>query len=213
MTAIGDPVLKSMLICALALLVSGCVIVGSDQPLFGSGDIGHAVLRNGVWALPDDNCQFEPSQPAVRWPQCANPTQVTDGRLTGGFGKADKPPQTIAIVLADGDPVVLQLEAPDDRKPDDPRYVYAALEPIRTDPQGRIVEAHVWLVLCFKTPLNPKAAKPHPYPGLVLRQGSQYCRATQQGPVRDAARLTRTNAIKGEPFWLTARWIRDGGPR
>ena len=209
--------LKLIIVCALGLGLSGCVVVGSDNPLFSQADARGAALRPGVWSIPDDNCQFDPTQPLAKWPSCGNPTVVEGGRIKGGFGKADKAPQSIAYVLAAGDPVVMQLEAPDDRKPDDPRYVYAAVQPERTDASGRIVEAHIWLVLCFKPPLDASGpTKPHPYPGLVMRQGASFCRASNPGPVRDAARLSRDASVKGlkagdktDKFWLAARWIRD----
>ena len=202
--------LRFFAVCCMGLMTSACVMVGSDKPLFSAADASGAALRPGIWELQGDDCKFDPARPVTTWPECANGMIVTPTRLTGGFGKAD-PPQTMSYVLAGGDPPVIQLAAPQDRKPEDPSFLYAGVRPSRTDSAGRIVEAHVWLAACFRPPsnLNSKAA-PRPFPGLTMKKGDSYCRATEAGPVRNAAAKSEAIAIKGDKLWVSAHWVRDG---
>lgn len=192
-----------------ALLCTGCVVVGSDEPLFGAADAGTPQLRSGVWSMPHDKCEFDPAVPAADWPSCANPTIVRPGSMLGGFGDKDGP-QTLGFVLAAGDPQVLQVEAPADRKPNEPRYVFAGLRALELDEQGRAVGVRVWLALCFMPPMKADAPEPKPFPGLTLKQGDSYCRASSPGPVREAVRRSERVELDGEAIQLTARWIRDG---
>ncbi len=202
---------RTLAIGLLALLLCGCVPVGSDKPLFSAADAGGPGLRPGLWSIPNDKCVFDPATPVAAWPSCANATEVRDGRLIGGFGKTDGPAQSLDYVLSTGDPAVVQLKAPPDRKATDPEYVYFGLEPTQTDKQGRAVEAHVWMVLCFKPPLDKSARQPAPYPGLTMHKGDGFCRAVAPGPVRNAARLSRDASVQGDKVWLLARWLPDPG--
>ncbi len=204
--------LRFFAICCIGLVTCGCAMVTSDKPLFTSGDAGAVALRHGLWTLPDDTCKYDPAQPVTKWPSCANGMVVSSKTMTGGFGKADSPPQTLGYVLAAGDPVVVQLKGPPDAKPTDPAFIYAGLRPVRMDDTGRIVEAHVWLALCFKPPLNAngKLKTPAPFPGLTMKQGDPFCRAADPAAVRNAVIKSEANAIQGDKLWLLARWLRDG---
>lgn len=203
--------LRFFAVCCMGLMTSACVIVGSDKPLFTAADAQGMALRPGLWTMPDDTCKYDPVQPVSAWPSCANGMVLTATQLTGGFGKSD-PPQTMAYLLAGGDPPVVQVTAPPDRKPDDPYFIYAGLRPGRTDSSGRIVEARVWLAACFKPPtdLNSKAA-PRPFVGLTLKKGASYCKAVEPEAVRNAVAKSEVLSVKGDKLWVAAHWVRDGG--
>ena len=95
----------------------------------------------------------------------------------------------LPYVLAAGDPRVMQLAAPADRKPEQPAYLYVGVRPGKTDTQGRLIEGEIWLVLCEEPPDDDHIFakhKPRPLPGLTQR-GDSVCIATTKGPVKAAA--------------------------
>ncbi len=208
--------LRSIVLAVLALACSGCALVGSDAPLFQPG--GALVLRPGVWSVPNGPCEFDAAKPVAAWPSCANAMVVSAASITGGFAGEDKTRQTIAYVLADGDPAVLQLQSQQERKPGEPVYVYAAARPLRKDPSGRVVEAKVWLALCYRPPVNLDGKGPagrpdrpqRPFPGLVMKPGDSFCRASTPAAVRNAALRSEGVTLAPDAPGLVASWRRDG---
>lgn len=204
--------MRTILACVLALATSACAVVGSDRPLFGAVDArGQAVLRTGLWAMPDEDCTFDPADKAKEWNDCANATFVSPTTFSERPNDHDEERETLGYVLAGGDPRVLQVQAPDGKQ--NPNYAYAGLRPLRLDEAGRIVEARVWLALC-EPPPNPKDpsaddAKPKALaPGLLRDSKGGGCTATRASAARGA--VTRSEAWASErELTLAARWIRD----
>lgn len=205
-------------IVVLALGLQACAMVGSDKALFSSADTrGAPVLRPGLWAMPDADCKdFDPAKPVSEWPACANLIKV-DAAVISGAQKQDDgsmKTMTLAYILAAGEPRVLQLTAPADKKPDDPNFLYVGVRPTKVDGQGRVVEIQAWLALC--EPPDSKALtaphRIHPLPGLTPTKDGKGCLADKPGPVRDA--------VKASEGWLKAdgngdviisiRWVKDG---
>jgi hypothetical protein len=208
-----------LLIGLVSALLGGCSIVGSDEPLFTAADsVGAPVLRPGLWAMPNENCDYKEASPADGWPRCANATVVTADRIAGGErGPSGETKGSLAYRIAAGDPPILQVAAPEDEK-DGPRFIYAGMRSTKTDKKGRTTEARIWLGLCNKPPKledgkmpeAPSANDPLPE-GLEARPGGA-CIAKSAEAARTA--VTRSEAwltSGGESdAFLIARWVREG---
>jgi hypothetical protein len=203
-----------------ASVLGGCSMVTSDQPLFTEADQkGAPVLRPGLWALPNSDCQYDEKSPAKGWPKCANATVVTADRLAGGErGPSGETKGSLAYRLAAGDPPSLQIAAPED-EPDGPKFIYAGLRATAFDNQGRATAARVWLALCSKPPkfedaklpdLSPKTPQNLPK-GLEPRAGG-VCTAKTAEAAMAAVKRSEGWLVSGgaEDFYLSAHWVRDG---
>jgi hypothetical protein len=205
---------KALTAAWLSLGLGACSIVTSQAPLFSAADgAGAPKFKPGVWSMPDNNCDFDPKSPPPTWPKCANATLVT-GTTLGDVPGGGASKQTVTYLLAAGDPVVLQLQAPAERDPTDPVFVYAGLRPTESDRKGRMTETKVWLALCAEPPSSEKAlkAKPRPLPpGLKPGKSGPYCIADDKAVVREAVRRSEAWAFRKDPtaMGLTARWVRD----
>jgi hypothetical protein len=82
--------------------------------------------------------------------------------------------------------------------------MYVALRPLKTDAEGRIVEARAWMVLCAKPIGKDQSAadyKPDPLPGLVLEVGN--CRADGQVLDADSVAMPAFELLR---IGSTAQW-------
>lgn len=199
------------LVVLMAAGLSGCAVVGSEQPLFGAADArGDAPLRTGLWAMPDDGCVFDPAEKSKDWNDCANATLVGPATFSERPKAGEAGAKSLRYVLAGGAPRVVQIQAPPGES--DPNYAYAGLRVLRADAAGRIVEARVWLAMC-EAPPDPKAleadAPRPPLPAGLLRDPEgPGCAATTASAVRAA--VARSEAwAEGRGLALTAHWIRD----
>jgi hypothetical protein len=212
--------MRKVLAAAMACLgLQACAVVGAERPLFTAADAaGAPALRPGLWAMPEADCQgFDPARPADTWPECANMIIVRPGTVGGDEHEKDGSikKRELAYVLAAGDPRILQLAAPDDRKPDEPAYLFVGVHPGKTDAQGRLIEGRIWLVLCEPPPPTNRIFEkrtPHPLPGLRPMKDGEGCLADAQGPVRAAAVGSESWLKKAdvEDAIITAHWVRDG---
>ena len=200
-----------------ALSLSACAVVSSDRPLFSPLDAaGAPILKPGLWAMPVGDCRFSMRGPALKWPDCANGAYVGPSTLVGGKRDAAGAfSNALDYRLAAGDPAVLQIEAPADRDPGDPKVIYLGVRPLASDGDGRVTKARVWLALCAKPPAMDAGdrSKPTKLPvGLSAIKGPEECQARTQAAVRNAARQSEAWAFggDGDDFGLVARWIRDG---
>ena len=200
-----------------ALSLSACAVASSDQPLFSPLDAaGAPVLKPGLWVMPVGDCKFSMRGSALKWPDCANGAYVGPLTLVGGKRDASGAfSEAVNYRLAMGDPAILQIEAPADREPGDPKVIYLGVRPLAADGDGRVTKTRVWLALCARPPqldvgtLSRPAKLP---PGLIAIKGREECLARTQTAVRNAARQSEAWAFGGggEDFGLVARWIRDG---
>lgn len=209
--------LRIVAVFLVALSLSGCAVVSSERPLFSVADReGAPTLKPGLWAVPAGDCKFSLRASALKWPDCANAALVTATSLFGGKRDAVGAfPQALTYRLASGDPVILQVEAPADREPGDPKVIYLGVRALASDGLGLITSARVWLALCAKPPQTDGGDLSKPVklaPGLTSIKGREECQARTPAAVRNAARQSEAWAFSGdgEDFGLVARWIRDG---
>ena len=220
----------------IAGLLAGCNMIVSEAPWFGPDDMKSApVLRDGVWAVnSEQECAFDDSVPSEQWPDCTELMVVRGPQLLTQqwSGHLDDKQRVVReflawderrIMLANGDPMILQMEELPQSLFNDERTVpvpvqtpfsYVAVRPLRRDEAGRIIALERWVVSCG--PIRPRRAgeehSPHvtdqPYPG--LRVEGENCRADSQAAVRGAAVLTeRDDRALGAPP-LFAHWVREG---
>ena len=198
----------SGLIVALALAgsgLAGCNMVHSSRPMFSAADAaGGPVFRDGVWASPEPRCQFDPNKPVETWPKCAN-----------GSAHFDMKPVESYLTVS-GDPAIVQLRSVGDDQA--VNYLYAAVTPMRTDAEGRVVAFKAWVVLCGppnKGPAMSRAGKAltlkhagtrHPLAGLTMDADGDNCTPADPSAVRAAAVASRAWA---EDLKVVA-WVRDG---
>lgn len=211
--------LKLLMIAAAGLLLQACSVVSSEKPLFTAADAAAAPgLRPGVWVMLEPGCKdFDAARPTSEWPECAEHIIVTPTTLGGESKQRDgsMKAESLTYLLAAGDPRVMQLTAPADRKPDEPAYLYLGVRPLKTDKDGRITEGRIWLALC-KEPPNPDRPldqpKGPPLPGLKMLPKDAGCLADAPGPVRNAVKQTeRWLSRPGyEETNLLVSWVRDG---
>ena len=165
------------------------------------------------------SCEFDAKAPIDTWPTCANGWLIAPGAVIGPRERGAPRAAWVSspTVLAASEPPVLQI------KLDTPAgvlgpYIYAGVEVLKTDDQGRIIEMKSWPALCGPPPppepagkTNPDGSKPIPtltkalIPGLVADAAKTNCLAVDPGPVRVSARLSKA--------WGDAnlsRWVRDG---
>jgi hypothetical protein len=210
--------LRLIAIAVLTLSLQACAMVGSNKPLFSAPDTRDGPqLRAGLWAMPDEDCKdFDPIKPAAAWPKCANLVKVTADTIGGVEQQDDGSMKAVALtyVLAAGDPRVLQLAAPADKKPTDPNFLYLGLRPTRLDDKGRAVEVKAWMALCEKPDSKALLQKhtPHPLPGLTPTADGKGCLATSPGPVREAVKVSEGWLKDGEngDAIIAIHWVRDG---
>lgn len=217
--------MRIAIVLGLALLLGACNRVHTSQPLFFASDAPDAPrLRDGVWLIETSlalaeaegkPCRVDTRRPVTRWPDCAEWALVRGGVLMG-YEKGEKGGEprweSMAYVLAAGDPPVLQLATTeDDGKLD---YLYFGLRVTDGADDGRIEAYQHWPVLCGPPPPEgtkkadgtPRYATLEPLPGLTVVDDN--CTTDQPSAVLAAAAAS--------PQWTApvggARWIRDSYP-
>jgi hypothetical protein len=207
---------RAALIC-LAGLLAGCNIVTSTTPLFSAyGAQGRAQLRPGVWIEEKQGCAVDTALPMDRWAACADGWVVEPNLILAGRDPGAPRATWVRypIVLARGDPAILQVTMAEDGGA--PTYVYGGLRPLKQDGQGRVIEYRLWVAQCGPPPPpDPSGQRSavgtlHPIDGLVMDAKNQDCVASAQGPVRES--VAKSEAWDGDDSQgrNMARWVRDG---
>lgn len=207
---------------AAALVLAGCNVVASREPLLGPQDASGPQLRPGVWATASPNCYLAPRAPAYRWPGCSEWMLARPGEILTLL-QDGKGWQSMAVVLAgEGpEPQILQIRERDpDAKPGEPdvTYIYAAVRTLERDRQGRATRLRMWVLVCGPEPPKdatwPDGSRRYVslqlYPGLKAEQGDQNCAPTDLASVRGVAAAMERQGVPGDGE--TLRWVRDGYP-
>jgi hypothetical protein len=213
--------MRLLLGLCLMVLLGGCNVVVTDQPLFfPSVEPGAPKLRNGLWVIEDPDktdCGYDARKPVTRWPDCAEWMLVREGELLAydAPGKGDRAGvgawNSMPFVLSAGEPMVLQFDGSDDGGPAFQYFGVVAIGPTQT----QLSAIKVWPVLCGPPPPadamtdgKRRYVTLEPLPGLTVTDNSG-CTATEASAVRNAAAWSRDQAAKDSN---SARWIRDTYP-
>lgn len=223
---------KAMLITLLGLALGGCNMVIADQPWFDQP--GTVQQKPGLWVMLETaDCPVDATTKLADMPACANPLLVTDAAYSGRPDDGSLSPEDrndparwnqITHVLVDGTPMVDQLRV-DVANPDGSAplplfngklaYIYLAVEPIALDPDGRIIAARRWPVMCG--PLQrgdedagggPRLLAAKPYPGMTAVHGMA-CHAGDVTTLREAAVKSEVSAPAAGYVIMESRWLRD----
>lgn len=142
--------MRSLLVLVAALMLAGCNMVIAETPIVTRADAqGAPQFRTGVWLRQVDGCEVDIRKPVRSWPECADVSIITRDTIAD----PDKKDAAIPYVLAGGTPQLLQLELKSDEMPR--LFFFVAVAPVRTDSQGRIIEARTWAVQCGPPPPPP----------------------------------------------------------
>ena len=226
---------------ASLVLLAGCNAVVSTEPWFTEADAeGGPNLREGLWVMISDApCRVDLEKPAERWPDCADPFYLRGHEwlaMQHGFDVSGRRAQvfegwqSLPIVLAAGDPPILQLdEGSEPALASAPgevaiggdeiawRYSYAAIRAAEVDGEGRVVAFDLWSVQCGPSPdrefeggveyeadtLTEGYVTERPFPGLTVV--GQRCTAESAAALRQAAASSRELGNLAQ-----VRWVRDG---
>ena len=61
---------KSWLLPILAML-GACNMVISETPMFDESDRASVIVKDGIWLSAANDCDFDPTPPEAKWPECA----------------------------------------------------------------------------------------------------------------------------------------------
>ena len=212
--------MRHLVLIGAALLLGGCNMVVTTTPLFSKADeAGAATLKPGVWeGTPDSGCAFDEKTPITTWPNCANGGVVGANGQIGGY-QGDPPTlQLNDIILATGDPLVMQIhnsEVVPGSGLTLTGYFYIALRPTRTDERGRATAFTAWAVQCGPPPPSPppnatkiELGSHQPLPGLVMDKAHTNCTTSSVAALHNAAKVSEQWAASG--LSTTSHWLRDG---
>jgi hypothetical protein len=201
--------MRVVLAALSALLLTACNMVVSREPLFSmEGAAQTAQFRDGWWVNPKAGCAFDEAGDARDWPECAKGQWLRAGQMID----LEDPSDPANFVLAGGDPHIMQVEV---NQKGLRLFAYAAVQPLKRDPEGRIIEARTWLVLCGPPPPEPKDAKGPmdfatraPLPGLTVDKETGNCWTDKAQAVRAAAGPSQA----WDKDKAVIRWVRDVRP-
>ena len=196
--------MRRLLVLVLAAALGGCNLVYSERPLFTAANAAAAPpVEAGLWLMEASDCAFDIAAPVEDWPACAEHQTVTDRgahawRLFPGG----------ELLLAAGDPLIVQTREKDDRGR--PVYFYAGGLATAYGPDGRATAFRFWPVQCGPPPPQPAEGEAHPryvtstpLPGLTV--SGKDCLAHDPGAVRAAARTSEAWAETTSVI----RWVRE----
>jgi hypothetical protein len=199
---------------ALAAGLGGCNLVSTVEPMFGPNEPREKV-RDGVWALTNEACEFSDAKPIKDWPDCVAPVVITgDQAVTWDPEKKRRVEAKVVWTL--GPPPVAQERLQFDPEPTKPKqsdhiFVYSGFEVLKRDAAGRAVEIGAWSVICGpprrrttdgKT-VDDAGRSERPFPGIGTDED---CTPQSLAALRGAASASRPY----EKHPLHLRWVRDG---
>lgn len=212
--------MRSLVLIGAMLLLGGCNMVMTTQPMFSKADeAGAPRLKPGVWTSGGDaSCPLDEKTPMATWPKCADGVVIGDGAIMASQTVAGRSAtSTIDFVMAAGNPRVLQLHGIEMTPGSGltlANYFYGALRPTKTDAQGMITGYTGWIVSCG--PPSPPATdgaggKPlvgtnAPLPGMTMEPDGQNCTAASPAAIRNAAAASE----KWSSSTSASHWVRDG---
>jgi hypothetical protein len=210
---------RALLIGLAAIILGGCGLVYSPQPLFGPADApGVPALRSGIWVLedPDSHCRPRPQASVRHWKGCETWMLVRDTDIA--TVETDRAWSSTGYLIASGEPLIWQIGPEADEA--GLRYVYFGLRALTSDAEGRVTRFEAWNGLCgppqkVAKPQDKRRAAHEPQkldtaallPGLVPTESGSDCWASHQAAVRRAVAYGAEH-----PEWrmnLGLHWVRE----
>lgn len=205
----------AILALALAVPLAGCNAVMADKPVFRAARGAPAErLKDGVWSLE------KPCPAGTAAPSCGQPLPlvvVAGDELRPRMTEAPDGGSKLGLryLLVPGAPMLLQLRM-EQTAAGQANHLFGALDEVRRDPDGSIVEALAWPIQCGPPPApgepgygaddDTRYITPHPLPGLVRPPDDEACRPRDAAALRAAAAPSRAWA-DGE---VRLRWVKAG---
>lgn len=207
---------RMLVIGAGALLLSGCNMVVSDEPMLERSP-NAPVMKPGIWASADKtDCEYDSDMPVESWPECADPAII---RADGAFLSANKETgkwRVNDVVLGSADPTVVQVPLPTElmgKGRSGPNFVYLAMRPASRDSEGRFTAIETWLIQCgpvdkeaMRTGEEGALVTQAPFAGLRIVDGN--CHAEDIAALTNAAAMSESLADKKG----YVRWVKEAGP-
>lgn len=199
-----------------ALLLVGCNMVVSEEPMLERGP-DTPVMKQGIWAVADKSgCEYDPTTPVETWPECADPAII---RADGAFLTANKETgkwRATDVVLGTDDPTVAQVPLPEELMGSgegSPNFVYLAMRPTERDSEGRFTAIETWRIQCGPVDKEKMSAGEEgamvtqaPFEGLTIVDGN--CHAEDVAALTNAAAMSEALVeTKGR-----VRWVKEAGP-
>ena len=185
---------RKLVLVLVLLSLGGCRLATSERPLFTVADSADApALKPGLWALVEVGCRFNTKAAPEKWPDCATPLALRDGAAVSV--KRGESPRRNAVLIAGGDPAVLQADATNEGGATGRRFAYFGLRPLAADGDGTVTRARLWPAEC------------------VGGKGkSAACPVRSQAAARRAVAQSEAAAYAGIPqaAGRIAYWIREG---
>lgn len=206
--------MKPAWIMAATLLLGGCNVVVTKDPLFTrASEVGAPTLKAGLWRMEmDPKCAVDETKPLLQWPECAAGAVIKDG-MAGYYDRKADPERPVwkqqPLILAAGDPRVLQVqtEVGGDVKMDSSPYLYLGVRVIKSDAAGTITEFSLWPVLCGPPPPGDQdPLTKHLLPGLTAKADDPVCTTTSIPALQNAAKASEA----WTPEVKKGHWVRDG---
>ena len=204
-----------LLFAFAALSLGGCNLVMSKTPVFTAADAaGAPVLKPGIWVAPDKDCDFDPTDDPIMWPDCEHAAGVGTDAVFDPANPNDRRP----YVLASGDPRVLQfyvdlatLHPSSEHVGPQLTYIFFGVKPRARNSAGQITSAEVWFIQCGPPP--PKNADgtvnsdqtvtAKPLPGMTMNDKG--CTPADKAAVHGAAGPSRAWDADHKVY----HWFRD----
>jgi hypothetical protein len=197
---------------AATLLLAGCNMIMTEQPMFSATDRGTPELREGVWLSDDPECPVDDSRPVDAWPTCASWMVVKNGLMTfpgesAATGLADDP---MPFLITGGRPRIWQLSITEPRSGRAMTF-YVGFEATEVGPDGKVIAYRTWPGLCGPPPPRQPGASEDdvsdmvthaPFAGLIP-QGDGSCK-----PVDTDALWAAIADSRGLDTFETGRWVR-----
>jgi len=209
-------------LCAIAILsLAACNSAMTEQPMICPQDRSPVSLKPGIWS-EQPICPAGVDEGSPSKFDCTHPLEglaVTGTKVRQIFPTKmppDLPEISVAYVIDDGDPMLVQGEMrgkDESQGKDEVGYVYVALEPTERDAAGVITAATVWAVMCGPPPqpgddnydiLDEEGQLTnHPLDGMTMNASG--CEPRDVAALRAAATASRPYSLQ-----FKVRYVRDG---
>lgn len=207
--------MKALVVFCSALLLTACGApqsrqVHSQRPLLTQADGKDGPrLRSGLWRWDDGSCVFDDDKPMGTWPDCVIAVIVRDNEILTGAST----PAVLRerYVLADGLPMILQVEVLPAASPGELHY-YGA-RPTLAD--GQVVAISRWPVTCVpdRKPNEEPAAEPDKAVSLAGPSAVKGLARDDHGQCLAGSRDLLRAAVIASEGWTAdrerLRWVRS----